>query len=145
MCGISYIKNFSDKKRIKQILNSMHDRGPDAKGYKILDDTFFGFSYLSITGSFKKTNQPFIGKKSILIFNGEIYNFKEIAEELNLKNKVKNNCDTELLSACLEKYGIRKTLQKMSGMWSFIYYDKEKKTTFISRDRLGIKPLFYTN
>ena len=144
MCGISYIQNFSDTKNIKQILNSMHERGPDDKDYIILDNIFFGFSYLSITGSFKKTKQPYIGKKSILIFNGEIYNFKELTQELNLKNKVKNNCDTELLSACLEKYGVKKTLQKISGMWSFIYYDKEKKKTFISRDRFGIKPLFYT-
>ena len=116
MCGISYIQNFSDTKNIKQILNSMHERGPDDKDYIILDNNFFGFSYLSITGSFKKTKQPYIGKKSILIFNGEIYNFKELTQELNLKNKVKNNCDTELLSACLEKYGVKKTLLKMKTL-----------------------------
>ena len=144
MCGISYIQNFSDKSKINKILNSMRDRGPDGKDYKILDNNFFGFSYLSITGSFKKTKQPYIGKKSILIFNGEIFNFRELAKELNLTNKIKNDCDTEFLSACLEKYGIKKTLQKINGMWSFVYYDKEKKKTFIARDRFGIKPLFYT-
>jgi len=145
MCGISFIQKFreKDKVNINNILNSMRNRGPDDQQYKIVKNNFFAFSYLSITGGYKKTTQPYKTDNSLLIFNGEIYNYLKLAKELNFNHLMKNRCDTELLSLCLEKFGIKKTLNKIEGMWSFIFYDFKKEKIYISRDPLGIKPLFY--
>ena len=74
MCGISFIQKFreKDKVNINNILNSMRNRGPDDQQYKIVKNNFFAFSYLSITGDYKKTTQPYKTDNSLLIFNGVV-------------------------------------------------------------------------
>tara|TARA_A100001011_G_scaffold335050_1_gene363750 strand:+ start:2373 stop:4061 length:1689 start_codon:yes stop_codon:yes gene_type:complete len=146
MCGIEFSNDLSKIYPLKtKIINSTNYRGPDQSNFIIKEKLFFGFNYLSITGSFKGSPQPFLRNGNILIFNGEIYNYLLLKKELLKKNiKFKTDGDTEVLSACLEYYGIQKTHKLIEGMWSFIYYDAKKKNTIVSRDRLGIKPLFFS-
>ena len=83
MCGITLIQKFKekDKLNINNILNSMQSRGPDDQQYEIVKNNFFAFSYLSITGGYKKTTQPYKTDNSLLIFNGEIYNYKALQKK----------------------------------------------------------------
>ncbi len=146
MCGIDFSNDFPKLYPLRfNIVKDTKYRGPDLSKNIVKENLFFGFNYLSITGTHKGSPQPFIRNNNILIFNGEIYNFSLLKDNL-LKKKIqfKTDGDTEVLAACLEYYGIKKTHELLEGMWSFIYYDTKKKVVTISRDRLGIKPLFYS-
>ena len=83
--------------------------------------------------------------KFVISFNGEIYNHYELRKELNkLKNyKWKSNCETETLLFCFEQWGIKKTLNKIDGMFAIILYDKINNYLYLIRDRYGEKPLYY--
>jgi len=146
MCGIDFSNDLAKIYPIKKkIIDSTNYRGPDLSNYIIKEKLFFGFNYLSITGTHKGSPQPFERNGNILIFNGEIYNFNILKKNLKKKKiKFKTDGDTEVLSACLEYYGVKKTHELLEGMWAFVYYDIKKKIVTISRDRLGIKPLFYS-
>ena len=79
----------------------------------------------------------------VITFNGEIYNYVELKEELKQKGySFKSNCDTEVILCAYKEWG-EACLSKMNGMWAFVIYDKLEQTLFMSRDRFGVKPLFY--
>lgn len=149
MCGIAgYIgsKEFS-KTDVSNTLYLMKRRGPDSFGFKEISEynrklSLF-FSRLSIIDHNIRANQPFCFKDKILIFNGEIYNYIELREELKKKGySFTTSADTEVLIKAIDCWG-EKSLNKLEGMWAFFYYDATKKIGILSRDRFGEKPLFY--
>lgn len=146
MCGINGL-NWEDKKIISRMNSSLIHRGPDSRDFFTDKNISLGHTRLSIIDLSKKGNQPMIysheKKKVAVVFNGEIYNFQEIKEELRKKGyKFKNKTDTEVLLASYFEYG-EECVNKFNGMWAFCIYDLNKKTLFLSRDRFGKKPLYY--
>ncbi len=150
MCGIAgYIgkEELSDK-QITNLSQLMKNRGPDSFNFvklKSKDRFIYLFhSRLSIIDLNIRSNQPYFYNNITLIFNGEIYNYKELKKNLILKgHKFKTLSDTEVLIKSYVEYG-EKCVDKFEGMWSFAIWDANKNKLFISRDRFGEKPLFYS-
>lgn len=146
MCGhisIYYKNKEADGVIIRQLTKKIIHRGPDDTGYFIKDNIAFGFNRLSII-DLEGGNQPFKKENKTIIFNGEIYNHKELRKELLKNNKFNTNSDTEVLLTAYINYG-EKCLSKLRGMFSFIVYDEISKIVFGARDTFGIKPLYYIN
>ena len=152
MCGISGIYNFSNKNInskliIDKVIKIQHKRGPDGNGVwqSKCKKITFGHNRLSIIDLSDKANQPFISDDNSLIitFNGEIYNYKELKNELK-KNKVlfKSNSDTEVIIESYRFWGLE-FLKKLRGMFSFAIWDDLNKKLIIARDPFGIKPIYY--
>lgn len=151
MCGIAGVILFNNKEqsfisKIELAISKLNFRGPDfQKNKKLSEKVCFAHARLSIIDVSDSANQPmsaFNGRYTI-VFNGEIYNFKAIKEELiALGASFETNSDTEVLLKSYHYFG-KECLQKLNGFFAFAIYDKEKNTSFIARDRLGIKPLLY--
>jgi asparagine synthase (glutamine-hydrolysing) len=126
---------------IKQISH----RGPDNQAYKQINEyLLLGHTRLSIIDVNNRSNQPFEDKNgNVLVFNGEIYNYKELKTEL-AEYIFNTNSDTEVLINLLDKYSIDIVLNKLNGMFAFLYWDNKKKKLIVARDRIGKKPLFFT-
>ena len=150
MCGISGILKFTNKKiqksEIDKSIISIQHRGPDSQNFWLDNDkkTLLINTRLAILDISKKGNQPLFSKdkRYIIVFNGEIYNFKELKEELLSDFFFYTNTDTEVLLNLFIKYK-ENCLEKLSGMFSFAIFDKIEKKLFIARDPFGIKPLYY--
>jgi len=153
MCGfVGYAGNSVDAKteKLNDALNTIIHRGPDDRGFDIGNWWCLGFQRLSILDLSKNGHQPMISKSgnTIIVFNGELYNFKEIKKELSISNiKMRGESDTEVL---LEYYeflngDIESLLNKCNGMFSFAIVDKIKRKILLARDRLGVKPLYFSN
>jgi asparagine synthase (glutamine-hydrolysing) len=149
MCGIAgYLGNKEiSSSKILELESLMHNRGPDSFRFSrinIKKKTLYLFhSRLKIIDLSNKANQPFLYKGYILIFNGEIYNYKEIKEKLILKGyKFYTKSDTEVLLYSYIEFG-KECVEYFDGMWSFAIWDPKKKSLFICRDRFGEKPLFF--
>ena len=144
MCGINGIisKEKNKDKLIKEMNKRIVHRGPDAEGIYIDDNVALGQRRLSII-DLVGGNQPIYNKdKSILIvYNGEVYNYKELKEELT-EYEFQTNSDTEVILHGYEKWG-KELPKKLRGMFAYAIYDKNKNEIFISRDHFGIKPLYY--
>lgn len=144
MCGICGIYGFEDKELLKRMCDVIEHRGPDDSG--IFLDKIVGLgnrrlSIIDVVGG----RQPIHNEnESIWItYNGEVYNFKEIREELQRKgHKFYTNTDTETIVHSYEEYG-EECLKKLRGMFAFAIWDSNKKMLFLARDRLGKKPLYY--
>lgn len=146
MCGILVNVGSVGKDKFIQALNLQTHRGPDSFGYDKIDNVSFGHRRLSIIDLNECSNQPMKSHNDryTIVFNGEIYNFKEIRHELiDLGYTFKTDGDTEVILYAYEAFGA-KALDKFIGMFAFVLYDKLHKEFFIARDRLGVKPLFYT-
>ena len=149
MCGIAgyYGFEFIDTKKLNITLGLMKNRGPDASGIikKKLGKKklYFLHSRLSIIDLDKRANQPFIYKNLLLVFNGEIYNYIELRNDLiKVGYKFETNSDTEVLIKSIEYFG-KRVFDKIEGMWAFAIFDLKKNKLILSRDRFGEKPLFY--
>ena len=148
MCGIAgYIghKILSDNK-INKVLKIMKNRGPDHQGYKKFNygsnGLYFLSSRLKIVDRNNRSNQPMNFESYTIIFNGEIYNLNELKEKINSKGlKLKTNSDTETILKMYMLYGVE-CIKYFDGMWAFAIYDSSKERIFISRDRIGEKPLY---
>lgn len=150
MCGFAgYItkeglaNNYKDD--LLEMMNAIIHRGPDDSGSHIDDMAGLGFRRLSIIG-IENGKQPMYNEDGsiVVVFNGEIYNYKEIKEELiNKGHLFKTQADTEVLVHGYEEYG-PDVVQKLRGMYAFAIWNRKKKELFIARDIFGIKPLFYT-
>lgn len=148
MCGICGV--FSPKEQIERhVLESMTDqivrRGPDDSGYYFDDRVAMGMRRLSIQ-DVSGGKQPLFSNcgRYIVVFNGEIYNFKTLTESLKEKGYVFNtHTDTEVLVHLYSEYG-DEMLHYLRGMFAFSLWDKKLKRAIVVRDRLGIKPLHYT-
>ena len=148
MCGILGIYDSSgvNKSKFSESLSKLYHRGPDNQSEKEINkNLFFGHTRLSIIDLDSSSNQPFFEDENyILTFNGEIFNYLEIKEELKLKGCVfKTNSDTEVLLKSYIFWG-EKCVERFNGMWAFAIYDKIENQIFCSRDRYGIKPFYYT-
>ena len=135
----------SDQKLIKKMCDVIQHRGPDDHGYFIDDKICLGNRRLSII-DIAEGHQPMHNEdESIWItFNGEIYNYKQLKEELEkLGHKFYTNSDTETIVHCYEEYG-NDCPKKLRGMFAFAIWDNNKKKLFLARDRLGVKPVYYT-
>lgn len=151
MCGILLQANLNKKKinltNFSEMLQSLNHRGPDAEGIYYNKNIALGHKRLSIIDLSKFANQPMISKNKnyILVFNGEIYNFKLIKKELIKKNyRFKTNSDTEVVLYSLIEWG-EKALIKFNGMFALCFYNKKENTLLVARDRYGIKPIYYYN
>ena len=118
-------------------------RGPDDKHNLFTKNISMGFRRLSIIDLSKNGRQPMVGKsnKTIMVFNGEIYNADKLKKKLG-GNNFKSNSDTEVLLKLYETYG-EKCLNMIKGMFSFIVYNDNDDSIFVARDQFGIKPLYY--
>ena len=146
MCGyisIYYKNKKADELLIRQLTEKIIHRGPDDTGYFIKNNIAFGFDRLSII-DLEGGNQPFKKENRTIVFNGEIYNHKELRTELRKSNKFITNSDTEVLLTSYINYG-EKCLDKLRGMFTFIIYDEVRNIIFGARDHFGIKPLYYIN
>lgn len=148
MCGIAGIinkKSMEVNKEDIQIMNTvMAHRGPDAEGIYIDGNIGLGHRRLSIVDLSASGNQPMFShdKKYVLVFNGEIYNYIELKEQLMQQGAYfTTETDTEVILEAYRFWGINCT-KRFNGMWSFALYDREKKQIFLSRDRFGVKPLY---
>ena len=149
MCGIcGVLSNKVDDGRIAAITKTMSDslihRGPDGSGSYSSPHISLGHRRLAII-DLVTGDQPMISgdKRFAIVFNGEIYNYIELREELrSLGRKFRTTSDTEVLLQAFEQWGHSCTA-KLNGMWSFVVWDDKEKRLFASRDRFGIKPLYY--
>jgi asparagine synthase (glutamine-hydrolysing) len=144
MCGI-YLTNipFTEEK-VKTKLESIQFRGPDHTGIQKVDDLFFGHLRLSIVDLDYRSHQPMHFEELVIVFNGEIYNFQDIkAELLLLGYSFKTTGDTEVLLKGYKEWG-EQIVPKLNGMFAFAIYDRITKKIFCSRDRLGVKPFYYS-
>ena len=148
MCGfVGFVgKQSKEEKRkiIKDMANMIIHRGPDSDGYYIDDNVALGFRRLSII-DLDNGSQPIYNedKSMVIVFNGEIYNYKELKEELiNKGHKFKTNTDTEVILHGYEEYK-EKLFNKLRGMFSFVIYDIKNNNLLGVRDPFGIKPFYY--
>ncbi|MEA2036313.1 MAG: asparagine synthase (glutamine-hydrolyzing) [Nanoarchaeota archaeon] len=145
MCGICGF-NWEDKKLVREMVSILQHRGPDQNGF-LTDSSFsFGHTRLSIIDLSTKGKQPMSNEENTIwvVFNGEIYNFMSLREELEGKgHKFKSNTDTEVIIHAYEEYG-EACVSLFNGMFAFSLWDARKKQFFIARDRSGIKPLYYS-
>lgn len=133
MCGIAGASGKGAEDLVRKMLEVIRQRGPDGSGIFSAGDIALGNVLLKITG---EKNQP-ISNSSALTYNGEIYNFKNIATELDIAT----NSDSETLFALLSSKGIEAAVAELDGDYAFAYYDREK--LYLVRDPAGVKPLFY--
>lgn len=159
MCGIfgaiSFSENFNanDFAQFKKLTDIVSYRGPDASDYKgfnskerSIDDNnfniFFGHRRLAIIDLSDEGLQPLFSDNCWIIFNGEIFNYIELREELKSRNCYFNtNTDTEVIIKIYKEFG-ESGFNKLNGMWAFAIYDVENNKLILSRDRFSIKPLF---
>ena len=149
MCGICGFTGKLQEHEKNEILTRMMDRivhrGPDSAGQHISDGIAMGFRRLSIM-DLNNGDQPMYNEDRSLVvtFNGEIYNYRPLREELEKKGHIfANNADTEVLLHAYEEYGTD-MLNKLRGMFAFVIWDLKTETLFGARDFFGIKPFYYT-
>ena len=145
MCGIFAAINFRGKFKkeeinfFKELTNLIEYRGENDFGFYEDDKVFLGHRRLSILDLSQRGHQPMEKYNCIIVFNGEIFNYKELKNQLNSKNF--STTDTEVILDIYREKGIE-GFKEFNGMWAFIIYDKNKKKLIISRDRFSIKPLY---
>lgn len=148
MCGFAGFvskKSYNKDEIIRKMAQTIVHRGPDSDGYFVEADVAFGFRRLSII-DLEKGHQPIVSAcgRYVIVFNGEIYNYREIREKLINEHGLsfKTSSDTEVV---LNAYSVYKneTASLLRGMFAFVIYDRERKTLYGARDYFGIKPFYY--
>jgi len=149
MCGIVTVLKFDtndalDPGVLKSMTDALRHRGPDDEGFHISGNLGMGFRRLSIIDLAGGHQPMFNEDRSVcIVFNGEIYNFQSLREELQKRgHKFSTRCDTETILHAYEEWN-EQCLQKFIGMFAFTIWDEKKRKLFAARDRLGIKPLNY--
>ena len=147
MCGFVGFTNTKDNSNriIEDMMDKIRHRGPDSGGKYTDEDIALGFRRLSIIDITESGDQPIYNedKSKVLLFNGEIYNFQSIREELIAKGHIfTTKTDSEVLLHGYEEYG-EALLNKLRGMFAFVIWDTKTKELFGARDFFGIKPLYY--
>ncbi len=154
MCGItgyySASKHKFTQEDLKRMTDSLKHRGPDAEGFFTDEYVGLGHRRLSIIDLSERANQPMFshGGRYVVIYNGEVYNFREIGARLKTTTSpqgtinFKTSSDTEVIIEAFAHYGTS-FVNHLNGMFAIAIYDKEKNELFLFRDRLGIKPLYY--
>ena len=147
MCGFTGFTNYikDDGTVLGRMMDRIVHRGPDASGQFVDTDIALGFRRLSII-DLAEGGQPMFNedKSLVLVFNGEIYNFKELRAELLEKGHVfANNSDSEVLLHGFEEWG-ESMVPRLRGMFAFVIFDRRDRSLFAARDMFGIKPFYYT-
>ncbi len=147
MCGITgfYTKNnpdFVSREELDKMTSCLVHRGPDATGSYYTDLIGLGHQRLSILDLSNDANQPMESHsmRYVCVYNGEVYNFMDIAKDLNIE--LKTNCDTEVIVEAFAEWGVT-FINKLNGIFSICIYDKQEQILYLFRDRIGIKPMFY--
>lgn len=153
MCGIAGLIGINPAASIKEMLAKIEHRGRDDEGVwtsEAIDDegrrACLGHRRLSIIDPSPAGHQPMLSMdgRFILTFNGEIYNYRELREELLSRgHRFRTDTDTEVLLAAFAEWGAEECLSRLNGMFAFAVWDDERRTLTLARDRLGIKPLYY--
>ena len=156
MCGIAgYIDldpngSPTDSGDIDRMIGSLIHRGPDDKGVWMDPDLgiAMGHTRLSIQDLSDAGHQPMKSSSGryIIVFNGEIYNFKDLKKEIDRINPLSNwtgHSDTEVMLAAFDAWGLELSLERFVGMFAFALWDRKERTLFLVRDRMGEKPLYY--
>lgn len=152
MCGLTGLLSFENPEKIPENLQEMTDcishRGPDGDGFWVDKENFIGLGHrrLAIIDLSEAGEQPMWSpsKRYVMVYNGEIYNYLDLKTEFENEGHIfKGHSDTEVLLAAFEKYGVKQTLQKLSGMFAVAVFDIREKKLILARDFLGKKPLYY--
>src|SRR5215217_4377023 len=146
MCGIAGIvaKNI-EQSELRTMSRMLSHRGPDAEGFFVEDQVALVHKRLSIIDLSEAANQPFYSQDGqwVIVFNGEIYNYKEIKADLEKKGYTfRTHGDTEVVMTAFIAEGID-AVHRFIGMFAFAIYNRVTKETCIVRDRVGVKPLYY--
>jgi len=120
----------------------MRHRGPDGEGVVVAGNWRLLHQRLSIIDTSDAGSQPMLRDGNVLVFNGEIYNYKELREQYMPQAEYKSHSDTEVLLSLLNKYGMS-ILNKLNGMFAFAWYNSFEDKLYIARDRYGVKPVYY--
>lgn len=151
MCGINGILHLQSQKKVDEhtltkMRDSLQHRGPDDKGLFIENNIGLGHRRLSILDVSTAGHQPFLSDdgRYVMVYNGEIYNFKDFYPELRSNGfHIKTSSDTEVLLKLFQLYGL-KMLNRLNGMFAFVIWDKKERKLIAVRDRMGVKPLYYS-
>lgn len=145
MCGINGLVGFPNQKNFISCMNeALKHRGPDAQGEWSDNHVSLGHCRLSIIDLSAAANQPFVKDNLVIVYNGEIYNFPELRNDLLKKGiKFRTSSDTEVLLEMFRVYR-ENSFDKLIGMFAFCVYDVKTKELFLARDYFGTKPLYYT-
>ena len=149
MCGITGVFDLAESRDVNRaVLERMNEtqvhRGPDGSGYHVEPGVGFGHRRLSII-DLAGGKQPLYNEDETVVvtYNGEIYNFRALTDELIAKgHQFRTRCDTEVIVHAWEEWGER-CVERFNGMFAFAIWDRNRKALFLARDRLGIKPLYY--
>jgi asparagine synthase (glutamine-hydrolysing) len=149
MCGICGIIELNgrktEEKNLRLMMKTMKHRGPDDEGIFQEGNVGLGFVRLSIIDLSPAGHQPMFSDcgQYVLVYNGEIYNYIELREELQVKGYTfRTKTDSEVLLKSYLEWG-EECLHRFNGMWAFVIYNRNEKTIFAARDRFGIKPFYY--
>jgi asparagine synthase (glutamine-hydrolysing) len=146
MCGIAGIISAdpSSREKIQAMVESQNHRGPDASGFYREDSIALGHNRLSIIDLDPRSDQPMISDcgNYVIVFNGEIYNYKELKQQLK-EYPFRTTSDTEVLLAAYIRWG-KEMLDRLNGMFAFAIWNKNEQSLFAARDRFGVKPFYFT-
>lgn len=145
MCGIAGYTGEGNRDVLNNMILSIKHRGPDFQDTYTTNELGLAHARLSILDLSPEANQPMFSsdKKIVITFNGEIYNYLPLKKELEKKYKFQSTSDTEVLIYLYKEYGT-KMLDKINGMFAFAIYDFDDNILFLSKDRMGKKPLYYS-
>jgi asparagine synthase (glutamine-hydrolysing) len=144
MCGICGL-NFNDEPLVRAMAETLAHRGPDQDGFYHCQQVSLGHRRLSIIDLSENGRQPMFNedRSVVLVFNGEIYNFVELREELQGRgHQFSSLADSEVIIHAYEEWGIR-SIERLRGMFAYALYDHNKDRLLLVRDRIGIKPIYY--
>ncbi|OGG51447.1 asparagine synthase (glutamine-hydrolyzing) [Candidatus Kaiserbacteria bacterium RIFCSPHIGHO2_01_FULL_54_36b] len=144
MCGINGF-TFEDQRLIDQMNQRTAHRGPDDTGTFVADGVSLGHNRLSIIDLSPRGHQPMesADKRFVIVFNGEIYNYKDVRKELESQGGgFRSETDTEAILEGYARWG-KEVLQKLNGIFALAIYDRRERELFLARDRMGVKPLYY--
>src|SRR5438270_4119838 len=147
MCGIAgYVSSISEAHDITDMVSALARRGPDGEGTAAWPGVSFGHRRLAIIDVSDAGRQPMLsddGRVGVT-FNGCIYNFLDLRQELETRgHRFRSRCDTEVLVRGYQEWGIDELTRRLRGMYAFGIWDQNRRTLYLVRDRLGVKPLVY--
>ena len=151
MCGIAGLAGAGNRdeaqQRVRRMMGTLTRRGPDGQGVKVWPEAVLGHRRLSIFDLSELGAQPMLSPDGAvgITFNGAIYNFRQLRSELEAAGyHFRSHTDTEVLLHGYDAWGLDKLLERIRGMFAFGLWDDRKRTLFLVRDRLGVKPIFYS-
>ncbi|MDX1444391.1 MAG: asparagine synthase (glutamine-hydrolyzing), partial [Gammaproteobacteria bacterium] len=148
MCGIVGQIHYGEysrpeaERRALSMVRSLHHRGPDAEGVMHSGPAVFGHARLKIVDLSDSANQPMSNASCMLVFNGEIYNYKELREELSGHYAFETSSDTEVILAAYQQWG-EECFSRFNGDWALAIFDGSRQRLLLARDRFGIKPIYF--